>query len=149
MTRKKKVIEKTIIDHKIPCMGNIIIEPVKQARSDYEKKLAQGKGVSEDFLKDFTIVADSTQASYAPIHCGRVIKIANDAYGIAYEKRYGIDNAKVMREGIKVGTLVYFVPNQSYRIDETGKYHMIRDDHVQLFENEEIIKDKDEQKEVA
>lgn len=142
------------LQNKVPTMGNIIVEAVIVKFDEFIKEKMEAKDKCDaDFLSKFEIVRADTDAqgqmimkldSNAPINCGKVLKLAVDSFGAPYEHHFGEEATVFMRENIKIGTLVYFVPNQSYKIDAAGRYHMINDHHVQMFEHEVIMNTKSE-----
>lgn len=122
-----------------PFLGRMIVEIVEENVEEYKKKLlqktAEKKGVSSDFLSKFEIVEGSINEETGsfeihkqgslPYRMGKVIDMAPDAYGIRYKQNYGSDGKPPA-----IGDVLMFVPNQSYKIDAKGKYHIVGDEHV-------------------
>lgn len=109
-----------------PFLGRIKVEVIKE---DVEEYLKKQWGVSEESKLIVSTAAYQDQHR-VPWSKGKVLEIAPDAFGQRFENYYGKDGACEGRSNIKVGTIVYFVPMQTYKLDPQGKYHMINDEHI-------------------
>ncbi len=51
--------------------------------------------------------------------------MASDAFGERFKKNYGTDFTAP-----KIGDIVLFVNNQTFKVDTEGKYHILGDEQV-------------------
>lgn len=122
-----------------PFLGRLKIKVIKDGVDDYFKqKLKAETKVSSEFLDRFEVVKQeehidpetgrkvfSAPKVRMPVARGLIVEAATDAYGKAFEDRYGFLEYKP-----KPGDIVWFIPNQSYRIDVEDLYHFIADDDI-------------------
>lgn len=124
-----------------PFIGRLKIEVIRDDIDEYFKKKAKTeiKGVSQEFLDKLELprVEDTydmeTGAKITkfvtnirmPVAKGIIVEKASDAYGKLFQDTYG-----TMEYVPQVGDIVWFIANQSYRIDVEDKYHFIADDNV-------------------
>jgi hypothetical protein len=113
-----------------PFLGRIVIEIVRDAAEDHLKKQYESTGVSKEFLNQFQL-APNQKNRKTPISKGRILKMAPDAFGEAFKDRYGSDY-----EVPSVGDVVYFIPNESYRLDPNDEYHLVGDCDIVAYESQ-------------
>lgn len=128
-----------------PFLGRMILEIIKESPDEYKKALYGLDAPTDDevvseFRSKFEIVeADvvvdedgNTQTiskqnkSIVPFKKGVILVMAPDAFGERYKKNYGTDGGPPP----EVGDTVLFVPNQTYKIDAAGQYHIIGDENI-------------------
>lgn len=111
-----------------PFLGRLVVEVLRDDTEDHLKaKMKAETNVSEDFLKSI-ILPDSMKSKKTPISKGRVVKKSPDAFGKAFSDRYGDD-----MDFPKNGDIVFFIPNESYKLDQEDKYHLIGDCDIVAF----------------
>lgn len=107
-----------------PFLGRILTEAVDD---DIEQYIREKAGVSKDSL--IALPENYKQKHSVPIKKGKIIDMAVDAFGEAFQNKYGQDVGALP----KIGDVVMFIPGQSYRVDIDEKYHMISDEDVIAF----------------
>lgn len=58
---------------------------------------------------------------------GRVVKLAEDAFGEKYQEKYG-----KVKNPPRIGDYVLFTPYQSCKIDKEGLYYLVTDDSLKF-----------------
>jgi co-chaperonin GroES (HSP10) len=61
---------------------------------------------------------------------GTIVKMAADAFGTEYKKRFGSDTVAP-----KVGDRIHFVSYQSKKMDRLGEYYLVTDDSIKFIES--------------
>lgn len=61
---------------------------------------------------------------------GTIVKMAKDAFGPEYKKRFGQDTVSP-----KVGDRIHFVSYQSKKLDRVGEYYLVTDDSIKFIES--------------
>lgn len=117
-TIEKKTVEQSI-KLPIPCNGRMILEVIKEDALEHKKKTL---GMENSIL---VLPESLVENSYVPCKKGIILTMAPDAFGKRYVKNYGDDGTHP-----EVGDVVMFIPNQSFKIDPEGRYHIIGDEHV-------------------
>ena len=126
-----------------PFLGRIFVEVIKETAEDYlNQKLRSESKVSEEFLNKLEIVRGETKydergqkvfekagLGSVPISKGKIIKMAEDAFGTYFMERYG-----AMEKTPQVGDTVHFIPCQSHKFDVENKYHLINDSDIVAYE---------------
>lgn len=124
-----------------PFLGRLILEALPD---DTQAYLKTRMGLSEDSILKDLIIADgdrdertgefrtTIKAGQVPLQKGKILDMAPDAFGKMFQDKYGTD----ARQGIKIGDVVMFVPNQTYKLDAESKYHLIADDHIVAFDEQ-------------
>jgi len=121
-----------------PFLGRMLVEVIREDGDEYLKqKIAAEKDgkVSKEFLEKFQFVfgEDSVdpqtgekkfkRSTAKPgITKGRIVKMAPDCFGEAFQSRFGKD-----RDYPSVGDIVIFTPNKSYQVDAENKFHIVDD----------------------
>lgn len=102
-----------------PFNGRLIVKMIVEDVMEYKRKLY---GMKDSLIA----LPDTTEERLrVPFNKGTVISMAHDAFGEAYIRRFGkCENPP------KVGDVVWFVPNQSMKIDLEDHYHGINDDDI-------------------
>lgn len=113
-----------------PFLGRMLIEVVRDSAEDHVKKQMASTGVSEEFLQKFEIAGVKNKKT--PISKGKIVKMASDAFGQAFTDRYGTDFTKP-----EIGSIVFFIPNESYRIDANDQYHLVGDCDIVAYQKGE------------
>lgn len=116
-----------LIINKEPFLGRLIVEVLRDSAEEHIKKQEEAKGVSREFLDQFEIVG--TKGKKTQITKGKIVKMAPDAFGAMYKERYGEDGVK-----LNIGDVVYWIPNDSYRVDPNDEYHVISDCNIVMYE---------------
>ncbi len=106
-----------------PFLGRILTEAVDDNVEEYIREKA---GISKNSL--IALPEDYKQKHSVPIKKGRIIDMAVDAFGEAFQRRYGD-----VGELPKIGDVVMFIPGQSYKVDLDEKYHMLADEDILAF----------------
>jgi hypothetical protein len=131
-----------MIDVIEPFLGRMVIEVIKEDSDEYlKKKLQSETGVSNEFLNKLEIVRgdividDKTgrevfkkTTGKVPYSKGKIVKKSPDAFGKCFQDRYGDE-----MQFPDIGDIVFFIPNQTYRIDVDDKYHLISDCDIVAF----------------
>lgn len=123
-----------------PFMGRIIVEAIHEELGEFLAEKAGLDKESELAKSGFEIVAAKVKqvqgeyidSSYeidtglkVPLKKGKIIDMAPDAFGPAFQNRYGPGV-----EVLKIGDTVMFIPMQTYKLDPAGEYHLIADQDV-------------------
>lgn len=128
-----------------PFLGRLVIEILQESVEDYKKALYGFDTKTEDkesseFRSKFEIVSAITEVDEngnvrhvaskdkVPFKKGKILKMAPDAFGERFKKNYGTDGSLPA-----IGDTIMFVPNQTYKIDPAGKYHIIGDENIIAF----------------
>lgn len=114
-----------------PFLGRLIVEGIQEDTDAYLKEMY---GVSKNSI---LAMPDSVLADKVPLCKGKIVKLGIATFGDRFEKWYGSDIAQEART-LKEGDIVYFVPNQTYKLDVKGKYHIVSDEHVMGYVKEEV-----------
>lgn len=109
-----------------PFLGKIIVEIVTEDIEDYLKEI---HGIGKSSL---IVLPDTVKIGRMPLQKGKIVKKAQDAFGEAFRQRYGNDFKEP-----KDGDVVWWIPNQSYKIDIYDKFHAITDQDIVLVEYNE------------
>jgi hypothetical protein len=116
-----------------PFCGRMLIEAIKDDAMEHVKKqIHADTGASLEFLKNFEIADPKLKNKHTPITKGIIVDMAPDAFGKAFQDRYGDD-----MEYPVLGDTVWFIANENYRVDSEGKYHLISDDGIVGFKRKE------------
>lgn len=115
------------IDNIQPFLGRLVLEIVRDSADEHLKKQYESTGVSREFLSQFEIAG--TKNKKTPIVKGRIVKKAPDAFGQAFRDRYGNDFNEP-----EIGNIVYFIPNETYRLDPNDQYHLVGDCDIVAYE---------------
>lgn len=102
-------------------LGRIEVEIIKEDVLTYKRELY---GLS----KDSSLVLPDMDTGHVPYRLGKILKMAPDAFGERFKRCYGSDFIRP-----ELGDTLMFVPNQSYRLDHAGNYHIIGDEHIIAF----------------
>lgn len=119
-----------------PFLGRMVIETIKEDSEDYLKKqMKKDMQVSSEFLNKLELVTMQEEIDpetgrkkfvhakrRVPISKGKIIKMAPDCFGEAFVNKYG--------DGFytpKIGDVILFIPNESFKIDAEDKYHLVCD----------------------
>lgn len=119
-----------------PFLGRMILEALEEEVTDYKNELYGLEEEGELAKKGFKL-AQVDENIRVPLKKGRIIEMAIDCFGERYAHNYGKDSAEHAKENIKPGTTVMFIPNQTYKVDTKGQYHIIADEHIICFIKEE------------
>lgn len=128
-----------------PFLGKILVEAIivkadahlrEQIR---QERLQRGEKIDDEMFNKIIIANAVTEIDEygrksnvikndvrAPIQKGRIITMAPDAFGQRFVEACGSD----VGETPKVGDIIYFIPNDTYRIDPAGRYHLVNDNQV-------------------
>lgn len=133
------------IDKIEPFLGRMIIKIVKENADEVMKKKYAETGVSSEFLNSLEIVRGSDvvdditgqrkfkkAGTWVPYTKGKIIKKAPDTFGTIFKDRYGEDCKTP-----DLGDIVYFITNETYRLDPNDEYHLINDCDIVAFEKGE------------
>lgn len=103
-----------------PFLGRIVVEILQDSAEDHLKnKLGAELKVSSEFLQKFQLV--EAQNKRTPISKGKIVNLAPDAFGELFMSKYG------HMECPKIGDIVLFIPNESYKLDVENTHHVIND----------------------
>lgn len=116
-----------------PFLGRILTEGLDD---DVEQHIKQKAGLDKDSL--IQLPGDYKAKHSIPVQKGRIIDLAPDAFGEAFQNKYGFDTGK--RPGL--GDIVMFIPGQSYKVDIEGKHHIVSDEDVIAIFYKEETKDE-------
>lgn len=105
----------------IPFLGRLVLEGLRDDVDDYRRKALK---MSENSP---IILPEMDWKARVPLKKGKIIDMAVDCFGLAFEHNYGADCAQFARKHIKCGTVVMFIPEGTYKVDAEGKYHIIND----------------------
>lgn len=136
-----------------PFLGRLVVEAIKESVEDHLAKLAKLEDYKELSKMGFQIVAaETTVDEYTgekklqmkkgirtPIKRGRILKVSPDAFGDRFLEKCGMDVGDVPT----IGDVVWFIPNDTYQIDQEGKYHIINDCDVVAVDEKKEIKEKE------
>ncbi len=122
-----------------PFLGRLVLEAVEQDVSDYladKSKLDKDSHLRKSGFEIVAASVDAERGGYkvdkdlkVPLKKGKIIKAAPDAFGESFQKKYGAEVGK-----LGVGDLVWFIPMQTYKLEPSGKYHIIGDEDVIAYE---------------
>jgi hypothetical protein len=122
-----------MIDEIQPFLGRLLVEVLRDDAEDHVKARYKAETkVSDEFLNKFAL-PDSIKNKKTPISKGKILKMAPDAFGHAFSDRYGQDGDKPV-----IGDTVFFIPNESYKIDVEDKYHLIGDCDIVAFKKGKV-----------
>lgn len=107
-----------------PFLGRILTEAVEDDVAEYMREKA---GISKNSV--IALPENYMQKHSVPVKKGRIIDMAPDAFGEAFQNKYGFDVGQIPT----LGDVVMFIPGQSYRVDLDEKYHMIADEDIIAF----------------
>ncbi len=137
-----------------PFLGRLLLETIEDDAEEFlRNKLEKDTGVN---LKESLIQVVFGEDDYDPLtgqkkfkvydnhkkkmphKKGKIIDLAQDAFGECYMRKYGSDAPKA-----GLGDIVYFIPGQAFKVDWDEKYCMIADEDVIAIE-EKTNKDNKE-----
>lgn len=134
-----------------PFIGRMVIETIKEDADEYLKeKMGSELNVSSEFLKKLELqtmdvqVDEHGRKTYipvkkrVPISKGRIVKMAPDCFGECFVNKYGDVGYTP-----KLGDIVLFIANESYRIDSADQYHLVCDCDIQGFIKAEVAAKKE------
>lgn len=76
------------------------------------------------------VLTDTQEKAFAGASSkGTVVKMATDAFGRKYKEKFG-DEFK----SPTVGDILHFIPYQSSKMDEEGRFYLITDDGVKFIQ---------------
>lgn len=110
----------------IPTMGHIVIELIEEKKEDYVKAAHEKK--YKDLLPADSklIIPDlDDHSGRVPLRQGKVIDMAQDAFGERFKHNYGSEG-----ERPNIGDIVMFAMYQQYNLDIKGKYALISDERI-------------------
>lgn len=122
----------------IPFLGRIIVEAVEDDTQEYLKKTA---GIAKDSPLANMVFAEGitdhhtgqfralSKRGLVPLTKGKIVFKSATSFGEYFEKHYGKDNAEEGRK-LKIGDIVSFIENQTYKLDPEGKYFLLNDEHI-------------------
>jgi len=106
-----------------PFLGRIIVEAMHE---DVEEHMKKQLGIEGSRLT----LPEEYKAKYSvPLTKGRILLKSENSFGPRFEKIFGTEFAEEGRN-LKVGDIVYFLPNQTFNMDPEGKIHEIADEHI-------------------
>lgn len=115
-----------------PFLGRIIVEVLVESMDEFKRKKAGlDKLQDQTFASQFVLVdaPGSDNRATVPHKKGRIVKMAPDAFGECYKRKYGQDAGRA-----EVGDTVWFVPMQTYKLDDENKYHLIGDEDILCYQ---------------
>lgn len=120
-----------------PFLGRMIVEVITESTAEFKRRQLGIKkdsliAVPDEVFGMQTIYDDygnahqvkEEQRATVPHKHGKILKIAPDAFGEAFMNRYKCPTK------LNVGDIVWFVPMQTYKLDEKGKFHIIGDEDI-------------------
>lgn len=103
-----------------PINGHILIKvDLAQIREDLGLPADTALELPESYQKQIAHASDK----------GTIVKMAKDAFGSEYKKRFGQDTVSP-----KVGDRIHFVSYQSKKMDRNGEYYLVTDDSIKFIE---------------
>lgn len=103
-----------------PINGHILIKvDLKQIREELNLPLDTTIELPESCQKQIAAAADK----------GTIVKMAVDAFGKEYKKRFGEDTISP-----EIGDRIHFVSYQSRKMDDKGEYYLVTDDSIKFIE---------------
>ncbi len=108
-----------------PFLGRLLVEVI---RDDAEDHLRKQYKMENSVLQ----LPETMTAKKLPVSKGRILEMAPDAFGRVFKERYGDE-----MECPAIGDVVWFIPNESYRVDSRDTYHIVADQDIVAFEKGE------------
>lgn len=103
-----------------PINGHILIKvDLSQIREDLGLPMDTALELPESYQKQIAAASDK----------GTIVKMARDAFGSEYKRRFGQDTVAP-----KVGDRIHFVSYQSRKMDQKGEYYLVTDDSIKFIE---------------
>lgn len=104
-----------------PINGHILIKvDLSQIREELNLPSDTKIELPESYQKQIAASSDK----------GTIIKMAADAFGKEYKKRFGADTVSP-----NVGDRIHFVSYQSKKMDNLGEYYLVTDDSIKFIES--------------
>jgi hypothetical protein len=103
-----------------PINGHILIKvDLSQIREELNLPNDTRLELPESYQKAIAAASDK----------GTVVKMAKDAFGSEYKRRFGQDIVAP-----EVGDRIHFVSYQSKKLDRLGEYYLVTDDSIKFIE---------------
>ncbi len=101
-----------------PINGHILIKvDITQIRKDLNLPSDSKLELPESYRKAIAAASDK----------GVIVKMAADAFGSEYKKRFGADTYTP-----KIGQTILFTSYQSRKMDDEGEYYLVTDDSIKF-----------------
>ena len=117
-----------------PFLGRILTEALDD---DVEAHLKEKAGIGKNSL--IQLPEDYKKKHSIPVQKGRIIDLAPDAFGEAFQNKYGNIGPTP-----GLGDIVMFLPGQSFKVDIEAKYHIVGDEDIIAWFNTENKDTKEE-----
>jgi hypothetical protein len=109
-----------IVESEIPFLGRIILEI--EITDEKAVKKAYGLSSNSSLALPDEVLYSQVKARTRAAKEGKILKLAEDCFGEAFQKRYG--KLKITPE---VGDYVKFVPYENYKFSDEDKFVIIAD----------------------